>query len=191
MSGSGAPRATHDSMCLPTCAAGLAYITLPIPYLDCVLFRASSFAKISTPYFSRSHSYLLFILVPDRISYQILGIFPNDFPRDRSSLVLEELVFDVPRQPYRLCRSPAPIRVPQIRPRAPSSDPRATHLTWRVPFFQERTPNLTVWGNSEVKICTKHHGKMWPVLQLLTTRYLSGFCIGSRRRACRDAVGIR
>ena len=25
-------------------------------------------------------------------------------------------------------------------------DPRATHPARRVPFFQERTPNLTVWG---------------------------------------------
>ena len=32
-------------------------------------------------------------------------------------------------------------------PRAyPSSDPRATHPAQRVPFFQERTPKLTVWG---------------------------------------------
>ena len=53
------------------------------------------------------------------ISYQILGIFPNDFPRDRSSLVLEKLVVDVPAL------------------QAPSSDPCATHPTWRVPFFQE------------------------------------------------------
>ena len=33
-------------------------------------------------------------------------------------------------------------------PRAPSSDPRATHPARRVPFFQERTPNLTVWGKT-------------------------------------------
>ena len=32
--------------------------------------------------------------------------------------------------------------------RAPSSDPRATPPAWRVPFFQERTPNLTVWGKT-------------------------------------------
>ena len=30
--------------------------------------------------------------------------------------------------------------------RAPSSDPRATHPASHVAFFQERTPNLTVWG---------------------------------------------
>ena len=30
----------------------------------------------------------------------------------------------------------------------PSSNPRATHPARRVPFFQERTPNLTVWGKS-------------------------------------------
>ena len=48
----------------------------------------------------------------------------------------------------------APIRVAHIqsRPSAPirvtppSSDPRATHPARRVPFFQERTPNLIVWG---------------------------------------------
>ena len=42
-------------------------------------------------------------------------------------------------------------RAPSSDPRAirltgPSSDPRATHLARRVPFGQERTPNLTVWG---------------------------------------------
>ena len=34
----------------------------------------------------------------------------------------------------------------------PSSDPRATHPARRVPFFQERNPNLTVWGI--MHICT-------------------------------------
>ena len=34
---------------------------------------------------------------------------------------------------------PATIRVPPIRLRAPSSDPRATHPARRVPFFQDRT----------------------------------------------------
>ena len=37
-----------------------------------------------------------------------------------------------------LFRGPHPV------PRAPSSDPHATHPARRVPFFQERTPNLTV-----------------------------------------------
>ena len=36
-----------------------------------------------------------------------------------------------------------PIRKPPAW--APSSDPRATHSARCVPFFQERTPNLTVW----------------------------------------------
>ena len=31
-------------------------------------------------------------------------------------------------------------------PRAPSSDPCATRPARRVPFFQERTPNITAWG---------------------------------------------
>ena len=65
-------------------------------------------------------------------------------------------------------RPPAPTRVhpalratlicsagPQLRStcypaRGPSSDPRATHPARRVPFFQERTPNLTVWGKSHM-----------------------------------------
>ena len=45
---------------------------------------------------------------------------------------------------------------PQLRsachpsaPAAPSSEPRATHPALRVPFFQERSPNLTVWGKKQ------------------------------------------
>ena len=54
-------------------------------------------------------------------------------------------------------RGPHPIRVPPIRhcgppapicvaPRTHHGHPRATHPARRVPFFQERTPTLTVWG---------------------------------------------
>ena len=38
-------------------------------------------------------------------------------------------------------------------PRAPSSHVRATHPARRVPFFQERTPNLTVWGKIGIHAC--------------------------------------
>ena len=37
--------------------------------------------------------------------------------------------------------------MPPIQPRAHSSDPCPSHPARRVPFFQDRTPNLTVWGN--------------------------------------------
>ena len=61
---------------------------------------------------------------------------------------------------------PAPIRTPPIRfagpqlrsachpsgPWAPSPDPRATHPARRVPFFQERTSNLTVWEKNSLYI---------------------------------------
>ena len=62
--------------------------------------------------------------------------------------------------PVAVRKPPAQIRVPLIRscgpeavgpssrPRAPSSDQRATQLARRVPFFQEITPNLPVWGKS-------------------------------------------
>ena len=51
------------------------------------------------------------------------------------------------------CGPPAPTP----GPRAPSSNPRTTHPAQRVPFFQERTPNLTVSGNiyySMISHCT-------------------------------------
>ena len=43
---------------------------------------------------------------------------------------------------------PAPIYLPANHPGRgpPSSDPRATHPARRVDFFQETTPNITVWG---------------------------------------------
>ena len=53
---------------------------------------------------------------------------------------------------------PAPIRMPPIpfagpqlppiRSAGPQLRSAATHPARRVPFFQERTPNLTVWGKS-------------------------------------------
>ena len=52
-----------------------------------------------------------------------------------------------------------PVRNPSSEPRAthpvraPSSDPRATHPA-RAAFFQERTPNLTVWGITEILQCS-------------------------------------
>ena len=42
---------------------------------------------------------------------------------------------------------PALIRMPHIQSAA-SSDPHATYPARRVPFFQERTPNITVWGKT-------------------------------------------
>ena len=59
-----------------------------------------------------------------------------------------------PRAPSSDPHATHPVRGrPQLRsachpsgPRASSSDPRATHPARRVPFFQERAPNLTVWG---------------------------------------------
>ena len=57
------------------------------------------------------------------------------------------------------CGPPAPSRVPIASVlRAPSSDPRATLPARRVPFLQERTPNLTVWGkkkNIYIYICKR------------------------------------
>ena len=53
--------------------------------------------------------------------------------------------------PIRSRGPPAPTRVPPIRLRAPShpSGPRAPSSDWRVPFIQERTPNLTVWEKNQ------------------------------------------
>ena len=52
-----------------------------------------------------------------------------------------------------ICAPPIRSAHPQLRsachpsaPRAPSSDPCATHPARRVHFFQEKTPNFTVWG---------------------------------------------
>ena len=54
-----------------------------------------------------------------------------------------------PRRPHTsdhpVCGPPAGIRVPPSSP-GPSSNPRAIHPARRVPFYQERTPNLAVWG---------------------------------------------
>ena len=41
---------------------------------------------------------------------------------------------------------PAPIRVPPIRSAGPQLRSACHHPARRVPFFLERTPNLTVWG---------------------------------------------
>ena len=38
-------------------------------------------------------------------------------------------------------------------PRAPNSDPRATHPARRNPLFQERTPNHTFWGKTYIHTC--------------------------------------
>ena len=82
-----------------------------------------------------------------------------------------------------VCRHPSSPRVPSSDPRAthlalraPSSDPCATHPARHVLFFQERAPNLTVWGKKPVagfepffrvmnvrnKICTSYlAGNTW------------------------------
>ena len=61
------------------------------------------------------------------------------------------LSFDPPPPP--LCPSatrPHPTSHPRATTHPPSSDPRATHPAGRVPFFQERTPNLTVWATMTI-----------------------------------------
>ena len=62
---------------------------------------------------------------------------PHPIPRAPSS---------DPRATHPVLRFSAPIRIPIISVlQAFSSDPRVIHPARRVPFFQESTPNLTVW----------------------------------------------
>ena len=66
----------------------------------------------------------------------------------------------------------------QSGPRAPSSDPRATHIARHIPFFQERTPNLTAWGITPAQTPNSMGTNTWAeklqalLLSNCTLRYL-------------------
>ena len=83
-------------------------------------------------------------------------------PRSRALQQTPIVDLHHPAPTFAGCVPPVRFAGPQLRSachppglRAPSSHPRANHPARRVPFFQEKPPNLAVWGQ---KICSRSYG---------------------------------